>query len=82
MQFLKKFQFWIPTIYSLILIVDLEEGFNLTGGQFLVWLASPAAWINFFQKASTKVIAIILSFIIWYLLGKLIDILIERQKQR
>ena len=77
--FFKKFKFWLPAIYLFILIIDLEVMLDLSSYQFLVWFASPPAWINFFQSPNF-VIAIILSFPIWFFVGFGIDGLVDRIK--
>ncbi|MDP1689296.1 MAG: hypothetical protein Q8L47_04180 [bacterium] len=76
----KRFQFWLPIIYLLIILIDI--GFGLTGYNILAMLTSPPAWFNFFQVEDTFAIAIFLSIGIWYLVGFVIDLIVKKIKSK
>jgi len=74
----KKFGFWLPIIYLLIILIDV--GFNVTDYQILAMLTTPPAWFNFFQYPDTFIVAIVLSVGIWFLVGFAVDLLVKKIK--
>lgn len=76
----KKFQFWLPLVYLLIIFVDVR--FNLTDYQILAMLTSPPVWFNSFQSLDTLGTAILISTCLWFLVGFVIDLLIKIIKSK
>ncbi len=78
---MKKLRYLLPAIYVFAIIVDI--GFDLTDYQLLVALLTPPMWSNFFQGSIEKgIIAVVISVVIWYLIGLVIDTLINKIKSR
>lgn len=67
----KQYKFILPTLYTIVLIIDI--GFDFSDYQILSMLISPPAWFNYFQHGHRMGFAIIMSIIIWFLVGFGID---------
>ena len=76
----KKFKFWLPVIYILVLLIDLEKMLDITDYQILVMFTSPLGWFSYFQHTSKLYLVIISSLIILFLIGLGIDLLIRKIK--
>ena len=58
----------------------LDAGLDITDYRILAMISSPPAWFNYFQHPETLGFVVILSLIIWFLVGLVIDSLIKKIK--